>query len=118
MVPGPWSGKSSREEDKMARAKQRGSLQAFMLQDLELARSIPAKDEETDSLYQQVYCEPLTFIMEDPGNIEQANLLLGVAHDLERTADRMINLCERIVLPVAGEMVELASDDSGVESIG
>lgn len=92
---------------------QRGSLQ-----DVELARSIPAKDEETDSLCQQVYRALLTFIMEDPGNIEQANLLLGVAHDLERTADRTINLFERVVLPVAGEMVELASDDSGVESIG
>jgi phosphate uptake regulator len=56
--------------------------------------------------------------MEDPGNVEQANLPLWAAHRLERTADRTINLCERAVLPVAGKMVEPVSDDPGVESIG
>ena len=97
----------------MARARLHGSLQ-----DLVLPRNIPAKDEETGSLYQQGCSELLTFTMEDPGNIEQANLLLWAAYGLERMADRMINLCERLVLPVTGEMVELRSGDSGVENIG
>lgn len=83
------------------------ALDAFVQRDVALARAIPAEDDEVDDLYNQVYRELLTLIMSDPRNIEQANYLLWVAHNLERTADRVINLCERVVFTVTGEMVEL-----------
>lgn len=94
-----------------------GALQAFARRDVELARSIPAGDDEIDGLYRQVYRELLTYIMQDPTVIEQANQLLWVAHNLERAADRVINLCERVVYTVTGELVELSADDSGIESV-
>jgi phosphate transport system protein len=93
------------------------ALEAFVRRDVDLARAIPADDDEVDHLYNQVYRELLTLIMSDPGAIEQANYLLWVAHNLERTADRVINLCERVVFTVTGEMVELGTDDTGIESI-
>ena len=83
------------------------SLDAFVRQDLALARAIPREDDEVDALYNQVYRELLTIIMGDPRTIDQANYLLWVAHNLERTADRVINICEWVVFAVTGEMKEL-----------
>jgi phosphate transport system protein len=55
--------------------------------------------------------------MEDPHVIEQANQLLWAAHNLERAADRVTNLCERVVYTVTGELVELSEDDAATERI-
>lgn len=101
-----------------ARYMLRSSLDAFVQRDVERARAIPKMDEEVDNLYNQVYRELLSYIMQDPSTIEQANFLLWVAHNLERTADRVINLCERVVFAVTGEMEELNSDHNGIESLG
>lgn len=83
------------------------ALEAFVQRDVALARAIPREDDEVDALYNQVYRELLTFIMTDPRTIDQATYLLWVAHNLERTADRVTNICERVVFTVTGEMVEM-----------
>jgi phosphate transport system protein len=93
------------------------ALNAFVQQDVELARVIPAEDDEMDNLYNQIYRELITFVAADLSAIEQANHLLWVAHNLERSADRVTNICERVVFTVTGEMVELDADTSGIESI-
>ncbi len=87
------------------------ALDAFVQQDVDLARAIPAEDEEVDTLYNQVYQELLTFIVADPHTIDQATYLLWVAHNLERTADRVTNICERVVFTVTGEMMEMDAED-------
>jgi phosphate transport system protein len=83
------------------------SLQAFVERNADMARAIPAEDDQVDDLYNQVYRELVTHLLEDPGAIEGANYLLWVAHNLERSADRVTNICERVVFTVTGEMVEL-----------
>jgi len=93
------------------------SLDAFVRQDVELARAIPREDDEVDALYQQVYRELITYILADPHNIEQANYLLWAAHNLERTADRVTNICERVVFTVTGEMTELNEDEGRSTSV-
>lgn len=93
------------------------SLQAFVQRDVEQARAIPAEDDEVDQRYDQVYRELMTIIMTDPRTIEQANYLLWTAHNLERVADRVTNICERVIFTVTGELIELNSDTSGIESI-
>ena len=90
-----------------ARSMLHRALDAFVRQDVELARAIPAEDDEVDALYNQVYRELVTYILADPSCIEQANYLLWTAHNLERAADRVTNVCERIVFTVTGEMAEL-----------
>jgi phosphate transport system protein len=87
------------------------ALDAFARQDVDLARSIPPQDDEVDQLYDQVYRELITYILADPRSIEGANFLLWVAHNLERAADRVTNICERVVFTVTGKMVELDSED-------
>ena len=83
------------------------ALEAFVSQDAEVARAIPLEDDEVDDLYNQVNRELITYIMQDPKNIEQANYLLWAAHNLERAADRVTNICERVVFTVTGKMMEL-----------
>jgi phosphate transport system protein len=90
------------------------ALDAFVRQDVGLARAIPAQDELVDHLYNQINRELLTYVIADPSNIDQANYLLWAAHNLERAADRVINLCERVVFTVTGEMVELSEEDDAV----
>jgi phosphate transport system protein len=96
------------------------ALDAFAQRDAELARVIPEADDEIDALYNQVYRELLTFIMADPSTIDQATYLLWVAHNLERAADRVINICERVIFTVTGELVEINGEEkiqASLESI-
>jgi phosphate transport system protein len=82
-------------------------LDAFIRRDTDLAQTLPSEDDEVDGLYNQVYRELMTYILADSKNIEGANSLLWVAHNLERAADRVTNICERVIFTVAGEVVEL-----------
>ncbi|MGE5249882.1 MAG: phosphate signaling complex protein PhoU [Bacteroidota bacterium] len=87
------------------------ALTAFVNEDLEAARSIPMEDDEVDALYNQVYRELMMFVIQDPKTIEQANWLLWVAHNLERVADRVTNICERTIFIATGQMTEIKDTD-------
>jgi phosphate transport system protein len=93
----------------------RRALDAFVRRDVEVAKRLPEEDAEIDALYNQIYRELLTFIMADPKVIDQATFLLWVAHNLERAADRVTNICERVVFTVTGKMVEM--DGEGREDL-
>jgi phosphate transport system protein len=83
------------------------SLDAFVKHDADAARQISAEDDEVDSLYDQVFRELLVFMMEDPRTVTRATRLIWVAHNLERTADRVTNICERVVFTVTGKIEEI-----------
>src|SRR5512142_1680044 len=87
------------------------ALTAFVNEDIETARQIPATDDEVAALYNQVYRELMTIILGDPSTIERASWLLWAAHNLERFSDRVTNICERTVFIVTGELIEF-NDDS------
>ncbi|MCD6567456.1 MAG: phosphate signaling complex protein PhoU [Dehalococcoidia bacterium] len=87
----------------------RRSLVAFINRDVASAREISAEDDEIDNLYDQVYRELLVFMMEDPRTITRATRLIWVAHNLERSADRVTNICERVVFTVTGKMEEIGA---------
>jgi phosphate transport system protein len=82
------------------------ALLCFVDRDVETARSIPAEDRQIDDLYDQVYRELMTYVLADPRNIDGASHLMWVAHNLERTADRVVNICERVIFTVTGELIE------------
>ena len=84
------------------------SLDALINRDAEAARRIVAEDDEVDNLYDQVFQELLTFMAEDARTITRATRLIWVAHNLERSADRVTNICERVVYMVTGKMEELS----------
>jgi phosphate transport system protein len=85
------------------------ALTAFVNEDAETARAIPTEDDEVDMLYEQVYRELMTYVMADAKTIERANWLLWAAHNLERLADRVTNICERTVFVATGEYKETRS---------
>jgi phosphate transport system protein len=87
------------------------ALDAFVNADAKVAEAIPAEDDEMDDLYNQIYRELMTFIIQDPTSIERANFLLWAAHNLERMADRVTNICERTLFVATGEIKEFRSTD-------
>ncbi len=89
------------------------ALTAFVNEDVKAARLIPPEDDEVDGLYTQVYRELMTFVAADAKNIDRANFLLWTAHNLERFADRVTNICERTVFIATGEMKEIGSSGDG-----
>jgi phosphate transport system protein len=87
----------------------RRSLEAYQAVDAEAARQIMQEDERVDQLYDQIFRELLTYMLEDDRTVKRAMHLLFVAHNLERIADRVGNICERVVYLKTGEMKELKS---------
>ena len=80
------------------------SIEAFINKDVNAAKTICNEDDEVDMLYDQIYRELLSFMIEDPKMITRGTYLLWAAHNLERIADRVTNICERIVFLVTGSM--------------
>jgi phosphate transport system protein len=80
----------------------RRTLQTFINHDAETATKICAEDDVVDNLYDQVFRELLSFMAEDPKTITRATRLIWVAHNLERSADRVTNIAERIIYVVTG----------------
>lgn len=89
------------------------SIGAFIAADAAVARKIPAEDDEIDRLYLQVYHDLVDIMLKDPSpkTIEQANYLMWSAHNLERLADRVANICERTVYIATAELKELSTSD-------
>jgi phosphate transport system protein len=83
------------------------SLEAFKNRDTALARRIVDQDDEVDQLYDQLYHELLGYMLKDPRTIQRATYLIWVAHNLERIADRVTNICERVVYLVEGRIQDL-----------
>ncbi len=80
------------------------SIEAFINKDVKAAKAICNEDDEVDMLYDQIYRELLSYMIEDPKIITRGTYLLWAAHNLERIADRVTNICERIVFLVSGSM--------------
>jgi phosphate transport system protein len=91
----------------LSRSMLRRSLDAFVRRDAAAATALVAEDDLVDALYDQVYRELLTFMIEDPKLIQRATWLLWAAHNVERIADRTTNICERVVYMVTGRIEDL-----------
>jgi phosphate transport system protein len=89
------------------------ALGAFTSGDAKLAREIPSDDDEVDRLYNQIYRDLLSQMIANPDSIDHATKLLWVAHNLERFADRVSNICERTVFTATGELMEISSTGDG-----
>ena len=85
----------------------RRSLDSLVGRDVEMATEVCNADDEVDRLYDQVYRELLTYMIEDPKTIQRATYLLWAAHDLERLADRATNVAERVIFSVTGKMADI-----------
>jgi len=83
------------------------SIESFLTRDVETAERIPSMDIEINLLYEQIYRELVTHVMQNPERISDAMLLTFAAHNLERVGDRVINICERVIYLCTGEVVDM-----------
>lgn len=91
----------------MVRDMLRRTLDALARRDAECVRGISAEDDNIDNIYDQVFRELLTFMIEDPRTITRATRLMWAAHNLERSADHVTNICERVNFIVTGNFEEM-----------
>lgn len=91
------------------------ALDAFLSEDPAIAREIPKDDDEVDAFYEKIYRALISAMIANPAVIDQANLIMWAAHNIERLADRVTNICERTVFVATGELVEMDANRSGDE---
>ena len=72
--------------------------------DADLAEQVIIRDEDVDQLYNALFRELLTHMMEDPRNITPCMHLHFVAKNIERMGDHVTNIAEQVVYLVTGEM--------------
>lgn len=87
------------------------ALSAFIAENAQQATLIPREDDEVDALYNNIYHQVMNHMIKNPDCIDTANSLLWVAHNIERMADRVTNICERTVFINTGELLEMDSSD-------
>lgn len=92
----------------------RDAVNAFAVGDAEAALLVPHQDDLVDHLYNQVNVDLVRTVMEEPAKMARVNLYSWAAHNIERTADRATNICERTIYMVTGEMREM---DHGEDEI-
>jgi phosphate transport system protein len=81
----------------------KAAMDAFVTDDAEAARRVWEADEPVDAIYNGIFRELLTFMMEDPRNITAATHMLFIAKNLERIGDHTTNIAERIHYAVRGD---------------
>lgn len=92
------------------------ALGAFIDENASVASRIPREDDFIDGLYTKVYHEVIGLMINNPAIIDHANLIMWVAHNLERMGDRVTNICERTVFIATGELMEMDTEDDEEEN--
>lgn len=82
------------------------AMKAYFARDLELAIETRERDQSVDQMNSALFREMLTYMMENPRNIEAATNLLFISKNLERAGDQVCNITEQICFLVTGEIFE------------
>ena len=81
------------------------SLDAFSHQDVDLARSVIARDDEEDRLKSETFNELIQLMQSDASTIQRCMEIILISRNLERIADHATNIAEDVVYLVEGEIV-------------
>ncbi|MCI0498434.1 MAG: phosphate signaling complex protein PhoU [Planctomycetales bacterium] len=87
----------------------RQSMDAFIRRDAKTAEAICAMDDEVDALHDKVYNELIQYMINQPQTVTRATYQIWTAHNLERIADRVTNICERTIYLATGLMPKLVN---------
>ena len=79
-------------------------LDAYLRGDVEMAEAVRLRDEEIDQMYNALFREFLTHMMEDPRNITPCMHLHFIAKNIERMGDHVTSIAEQVIYLVTGEM--------------
>jgi phosphate transport system protein len=89
----------------MAQAQLKDVLDAYAQRDDAAAMMVWRSDEDLDALYNSIFRELLTYMMEDPRNISLCTHLLFGAKNLERIGDHTTNIAENIHYLIHGKTI-------------
>jgi phosphate transport system protein len=95
----------------IARWMVKNALDAFVTQNADLANRVRCRDDELDSLKDQLFRELLTYMMVDPSTIDRAIHLILISRHLERIGDHACNIAEDVVYVVQGRIVRHRKGD-------
>jgi len=90
----------------IAQSMVKDSLAAYVNRDEKLARAVCERDDEVDSLNDQIFRELLTYMISDPTTINRAVGLILVGRHLERIADHATNIGEDVIYIVVGKTIK------------
>ena len=109
LVEMPEVGGSTGAVRRMARAVEammKDALDAYITRDVDLALEVRDRDLDVDQMYNALFREFLTHMMEDPRNITSCMHLHFIAKNIERMGDHVTTIAEQVVYLVTGEMPE------------
>ena len=81
-------------------------LNAYVSRDTNLAEAVRLRDHTVDQMYNGLFREILTHMMEDPRNISTCMHLHFIAKNVERMGDHVTNIAEQVIYAVSGELPE------------
>jgi phosphate transport system protein len=85
----------------------RRALTAFVERDAAAARLICDEDDQIDALYDSSYHILIQEMIRTPADVQRITYLIWTCHNLERIADRVTNICERVIFMVTGQLEEI-----------
>ena len=88
------------------------TLDSYIRGDADMAEDVRQRDLEVDQMYNALFREFLTFMMEDPRNITACMHLHFMAKNIERMGDLTTNMAEQVIYLVTGEMPDEARPKS------
>ena len=86
------------------------SLDAFVKEDVAMARKVTKDDQKVDQLLDQIFRELLTYMMQDMRTISRATRVLFISKYLERMADHAVNVAELVIFLVEGKIIRHSRD--------
>jgi phosphate transport system protein len=92
-------------------------MTAYADEDIQAAKRLVAEDDVIDTCYNNLYSKVVQILIDDPRNIDRANYVIWVAHNLERLGDRATNICERVFFIVTGERYQEAFQMTDLSSV-
>jgi phosphate transport system protein len=90
----------------LAQKMEKDSINAFVNKDSVLAKQVCEGDNAVDDLNDQIFRELLTYMMQDPKNIQRALNLIIIAKNLERVADLSTNISEDVIYINSGKVIK------------
>ncbi len=82
------------------------ALDAFIRRDVGLAADVRVRDRDVDQMYNALFREFLTHMMEDPRNISPCMHMHFIAKNIERVGDHATGIAEQVIYLVTGQMPE------------
>ncbi len=88
------------------------ALDAFVKKDVEMARSVVKRDDEVDSLKDQIFRELLTYMLANPSTITRAIDHILISRNLERIADHATNIAEDVIFMAEGKDIRHHAEEA------